>query len=119
MGFKGLAAAVMTGVVCMSAFPRDGMSSAEKRARAAWQEKADAMQTDGEGCFTIEYPSQEWQRVTCVDTPDKLFPLPPASIGANSSPPPVAGSSIGTNTALQPTLGAAGARQAPGTKLPR
>jgi len=47
-------AAVLTGVACLPSLSQDTGSLADQRARALWQEKVDALQPEGEGCFTIE-----------------------------------------------------------------
>ena len=77
MKLKPSIVAILAGAACVTAFPQQTLTPAEKRARAAWQKEIDATQPEGLGCFTIEYPSTQWRQVACVDAPPTFVGKPP------------------------------------------
>jgi len=96
MRSRSVIAAVLTGVACLPSLSQDTGSLADQRARALWQEKVDALQPEGEGCFTIEYPSLEWRRVACVQVPARLFPIPSGLTRGGTLPGAGVGHSLDT-----------------------
>ncbi|MBS0445194.1 MAG: hypothetical protein JSR59_04500 [Proteobacteria bacterium] len=60
-------------MVSLSAHAQAAAAGAEAAARDQWRESIARTPVPYEGCFEAEYPATAWQKVACVQAPDRVY----------------------------------------------